>query len=170
MISTHFIGEPPLSPKIKLCLDAKNSERENYLILFHIFVTGHWVAGRERFRAGGKIFSPFWELAICGRVWWAEQTGGGDGRQLCPMDRIKPTLWKMSPFGPRPTSHAQSNQPTHGTNCKNISGKISVYGIYRIKSTLWEIWTGIKSYAVTNPAHTSCRFAKKIFLNQKFLM
>ena len=47
------------------------------LILFYIFVTGHWVAGRERFRAGGKIFSPFWELAICGRVWWAEQTGGG---------------------------------------------------------------------------------------------
>ena len=92
---------------------------------------------------------------------------GGDGRQLCPMDRIKPTLWKMSPFGPRPTSHAQPNQPTHGTNCKNILGKISVYGINRIKSTLCKIWTGIKSYAVTNPAHTSCGFAKKNISKQE---
>ena len=65
----------------------------------------------------------------------------GDGRQLCPMDRIKSTLWKMSPFGPRPTSHAQTNQPTHGfartMSCKkmcNILGKISPKdGSYQFK-------------------------------------
>lgn len=117
-----------------------------------------------------KYFPHFENWPFAGESGGLSRLGGGDGRQLCPMDRIKPTLWKMSPFGPRPTSHAQTNQPTHGTNCKNISGKISVYGINRIKSTLCKIWTGIKSYAVTNPAHTSCRFAKKIFLNQKFLM
>ena len=46
------------------------------MILFYVFVTGHWVAGREHFLSAGKIFSPFWELAICGlgrgagADWW----------------------------------------------------------------------------------------------------
>ena len=91
-----------------------NSERENNLILFYIFVTGHWVAGRERFRAGGKIFSPFWELAICGRVWWAEQTGGGwsavmpDGSyQADIMEDV--AIWTETNF-------SCSNQPTYTWN------------------------------------------------------
>ena len=60
-----------------------------------------------------KYFPHFENWPFVGWAAGLEQTGG-DGGQLCPMDRIKPTLWKMSPFGPGPTSHAQTNQPTHG--------------------------------------------------------
>ena len=90
----------------------KKNQRRDDLILFSIFVAGHWVAGRKHFREV-KYFPHFENWPFVGSA-WGRADWCWDGRQLCPMDRIKPTLWKMSPFGPGPTSHAQTNQPTHG--------------------------------------------------------
>ena len=103
----------------------KKNQRRDDLILFSIFVAGHWVAGRKHFRVV-KYFPHFENWPFVGSAW------GWDGRQLCPMDRIKPTLWKMSPFGPGPTSHP-ATKPTH-TSCelakKDVKLESHMYSVY----------------------------------------
>ena len=159
----------------KLCLDSR--KLWNNLILFHIFVTGHWVAGREHFLAGGKIFSPFWELAICGWAWWAGADWGGmvgsyarwivSSRHYgrCRhLDRDQLLMLKPTNLHMKPTAKIKIKAQKYAK-----SGKISVFGIYRIKSTFCKIWTRINSYAATKPTHTFSGLAK-IFLNRKFWM
>ena len=106
----------------------KKNQRRDDLILFSIFVAGHWVAGRKHFRVV-KYFPHFENWPFVGSAW------GWDGRQLCPMDRIKPTLWKMSPFGPGPTSHP-ATKPTH-TSCelakKDVKLESHMYSVYWVE-------------------------------------